>query len=76
MDALRGFSDIIKSPAAAGFEVIVVGHTDNKPISRPQTKQNHPTNWHLSAHRSIAVANVLLRNGYQPERVGVMGCGE
>ena len=76
MEALRGFGEIISSPAAADFEVIVVGHTDNRPIVRPTTKQKHPTNWHLSAHRAISVANVLRKNGYAAERVGVMGYGE
>ena len=76
MEALRGFSEIIKSPAAADFEVIVVGHTDNRPISRPKTKAKHPTNWHLSAHRAISVAYALRKNGYSQERIGVMGYGE
>jgi len=75
-EALKQFSEIIKSPSAEDFEVIVVGHTDNRPISRPQTKEKHPTNWHLSAHRAISVANVLLGNGYDAGRTGVMGCGE
>jgi len=75
-EALRGFADVIKSPAASGFEVIVVGHTDNRPINRPQTKQKHPTNWHLSAHRAISVASVLRDFGYSPKRTGIMGYGE
>lgn len=74
--SLRQFGDIFKSAAAEGFEVIVVGHTDNHPISRAATKQKHPTNWHLSAHRAIAVANSLLKGGCEAQRIGVMGCGE
>ena len=76
MEALRSFADVVKSPAAAGFEVIVVGHTDNTPIVRAPTKAKHPTNWHLSGHRAISVAEVLKRHGYMPERLGVMGYGE
>lgn len=76
MEALRGFTDVIKSQAASEFEVIIVGHTDNTPIVRPKTKQKHPTNWHLSAHRAIAVAGVLGRFGYPSRRMGVMGYGE
>jgi chemotaxis protein MotB len=75
-DALRAFSSVIKSPAAANFEAVIVGHTDNKPIKTEATRQKHPTNWHLSAHRAIAVAEVLLKDGYAPQRVGVLGCGE
>jgi chemotaxis protein MotB len=75
-DALRAFCDVIKSPAAGNFEAIIVGHTDNKPIKTEATRQKHPTNWHLSGHRAIAVAEVLLKDGYAPQRVGVLGCGE
>ncbi len=76
MDGLRGFTDILKSAAAAGFEVIVVGHTDTVPIQKPETRAKHPTNWHLSAHRAIAVGNVLQKFGYPAQRIGVMGCSE
>ncbi|MFQ5495511.1 MAG: OmpA family protein [Phycisphaerae bacterium] len=74
--SVRRFADIIKSDVATDFEVIVVGHTDNTPIVRAATKAKHPTNWHLSAHRAIAVASVLDRSGYSPDRIGIMGVGE
>lgn len=76
MEALRSFTEVIKSSAAADFEVIVVGHTDNRPIVRSATRTKHPTNWHLSSHRAISVAFVLQKNGYPSDRVGVMGYGE
>jgi len=76
MEAMRGFAEVIMSPAASEFEVFVAGHTDNRPIVRPQTKAKHPTNWHLSAHRAISVASVLTNYGYAPRRVSVMGLGE
>lgn len=76
MESLRGFADVLKSAAAADFEAIIVGHTDNRPIQRPGTKEKHPTNWHLSAHRSIAVGTVLQKYGYRSERIGIMGCSE
>jgi chemotaxis protein MotB len=75
-DALRAFSEILNSQAAAGFEVVVVGHTDNRPIVRPETKAKHPTNWHLSTNRAVAVGALLQKNGVAPNRVGVMGCSE
>jgi len=76
IESLNAFTNIMKSPSAAGFEVVVVGHTDNVPIVREATKVKHPTNWHLSAHRAISVASVLRSNGYDPRRIGVMGVGE
>ncbi len=76
LESLRSFAEVLKSAAAADFEVIIVGHTDTRPIQRPGTKEKHATNWHLSAHRSIAVGAVLQKHGYRPERIGVMGCSE
>ena len=73
---MERFASIVKSRSAAGFEVIIVGHTDNRPITKPSTKAKHPTNWHLSAHRAIAVASILLKSGYRSDGIGVMGCGE
>lgn len=74
--SLGDFAEVIKSAAAEGFEVLVVGHTDNRPIVRAETKAKHPTNWHLSAHRAISVSIELARAGYSPTRIGVMGYGE
>jgi len=76
VQSLTGFAQIMKSPAAAGFEVVVVGHTDNVRIGKPDTMTQHPTNWHLSAHRAIAVGNVLQEYGLTPDKIGVMGFGE
>jgi len=76
MNSLRGFVEILKSSAAADFEVVIIGHTDTKPIQRPGTKEKHPTNWHLSSHRAIAVGSVLQKYSYQPNRIAVVGCGE
>jgi chemotaxis protein MotB len=76
LEAMRGFAEVIKSPIASDFEVIVVGHTDSHPIVKTQTKARHPSNWHLSAHRAISVASVLRNHGYPAERIGVMGYGE
>lgn len=76
MGTLKHFTEVLNSPAAADFEVIIVGHTDTTPIKRAETKAKHPTNWHLSAHRAIAVSSELQKNGYSPKRIGVMGYGE
>ncbi len=75
-EPLRRFTEILKSSAAEGFEAIVVGHTDDSPVVRAATKAKHPTNWHLSVHRAIAVAQIIRKNGFAPQRIGVMGFGE
>jgi chemotaxis protein MotB len=74
--SLGGFAEIISSADAAEFDVIIVGHTDDRQPSRETTKRDHPTNWHLSVHRAIAVSDVLQTDGVPETRVGVMGYGE
>jgi chemotaxis protein MotB len=75
-EALGAFAEIVASQAAANFDVIVVGHTDNVPIVRKETKQRHPTNWHLSVHRAISVMSALSKSGVGSSRMGVLGYGE
>jgi chemotaxis protein MotB len=60
---------------AGKYETIVVGHTDDTPISAPATLARHPSNWHLSVHRAIAVKNTLVSAGLPGDRLGVMGYG-
>jgi len=74
--ALKEFADIVKSDAAKDFDVVIVGHTDNVPIVKPETKRKHPTNWHLSVHRAISVLFELVAAGVDPHRLSVMGYGE
>lgn len=74
--ALREFAEIVASAKAAGFDVIVVGHTCNTPIKKAATLAEHKTNWHLSAHRSISVMNALASYGVPETKMGVMGYGE
>jgi chemotaxis protein MotB len=71
--ALTKLAAIIDSPAAAKFEAQIIGHTDNVRISRPETMAKHPTNWHLSVHRAIAVKDVLEKGGVTPLRMMVGG---
>jgi chemotaxis protein MotB len=73
---LGDFAKIMEMPDASGFDAIVVGHTDNVRIAKAATRAMHPTNWHLSVHRSISVMDILKNAGVAPERMGVMGYGE
>jgi len=66
---------ILNSPATSRYEVRIVGHTDSVPIKRAATKQKHPTNWHLSVHRAIAVRDALQSAGVSSTRTGVSGYG-
>lgn len=71
--SLNRLAGILASPELAEFEAIIVGHTDSTPITKPETQAQHPTNWHLSVHRSIAVKDALVDAGVPPTRMGVMG---
>jgi chemotaxis protein MotB len=73
--SLSALSRILMAPAAAGYDIRVIGHTDTQRISAG-TAQKHPTNWHLSTHRAISVGNVLIRDGVEPTRVECAGRGE
>ena len=66
----------LNSKDAINFEIRVIGHTDNVPIKRPATRAKHPTNTHLSVHRSIAVRDALVSDGVSPNRTQVAGYGQ
>lgn len=75
-DAHAGLTDlagVLSSSDLADYEMIVIGHTDAAPITKPETLEKHPTNWHLSVHRAIAVKDVLVKAGLPATRLGVMG---
>jgi chemotaxis protein MotB len=76
-DVIARFAQILNSAAAANYELMVVGHTDNQRVSNPRTiAQGHKDNWFLSAHRAIAVSEDLQRDQVSPSRIEVAGCAE
>ncbi len=74
--AVKSLCGILNSEEAKKFDVIVAGHTDDIPIMKPATRAKHPTNWHLSAHRAIAVLNMMASNNIESKRMSVQGFGE
>jgi chemotaxis protein MotB len=75
-NGVKSLCTILNSSEAAKFDVIIAGHTDDIPILKPATKAKHPTNWHLSAHRSISVLNIMTANSISTKRLSVRGFGE
>jgi chemotaxis protein MotB len=73
---LSKVASILNTSDARDLEVRVVGHTDNVPIRRSSTAAQHPTNVHLSAHRSISVRDALVTDGIDSNRFMVAGYGE
>jgi chemotaxis protein MotB len=72
--AIQRFSQILNSAGASGYELMVAGHTDNTRVTRAETiKEGNFDNWYLSAHRAIAVAAELVRDGVHKSRIGVAG---
>jgi len=67
---------ILNSEPGKKFDIIIAGHTDDLRISKPATREKHPTNWHLSAHRAISVLDIMTNNQIVPERISVRGFGE
>ncbi len=49
--------------------VVVEGHTDDAPVSRPRTVELFTDNWGLSAARSAAVVRALQAAGLSPQRL-------
>jgi len=74
--AIKSLCGILNSEQAKGFDVLIAGHTDDAKISKPATRERHPTNWHLSSDRAIAVLAEMEKNNVAPERMSVRGFGE
>ena len=72
--AIARFAQILNSAAAAGYELMVAGHTDNQRVSNPETiRRGHLDNWYLSSHRAISVSNELQKQGISTARLAVVG---
>lgn len=64
--------EIIRLTEDFPYELVIEGHTDDSPIKT----ERFPTNWHLSASRSIAVLRYLSEAGdIEPSRIGAAGYG-
>jgi len=76
IEAIKLLCGILSSEEGKEFDAIIAGHTDDIRIGQPATRAKHPTNWHLSAHRAIAVLNVMTGNQIDPKRLSIRGFGE
>lgn len=72
---LGALANICSSELAQDCRILIVGHTDDVRIVQPETKAKHPTNWHLSVDRALAVME-LLQKSMPEDRLAVMGFGE
>ncbi len=75
-ETLDDLAHFLKSPEAAELRVMIVGHTDTRPIAKRPTRDKYPDNWHLSAARALAVADYLRHRGVRDDQLGVAGYGQ
>jgi chemotaxis protein MotB len=52
----------------SGHQIVVIGHTDNKPIRTTLAKQ-YPSNWELAGARAASVVRLFARAGLQSKRM-------
>lgn len=70
---LKDFAGLMNSADTQGFSILVVGHTDDKPIKLSGLAARHKTNWELSAHRATQVVRRLSKYGVAEYRMGAAG---
>ena len=70
---LAEFAQIVNTGDVGQFSVLVVGHTDDKPIKAGGLAARHATNWELSAHRATQVVRRLAKFGVAEHRMGAAG---
>jgi chemotaxis protein MotB len=69
---LAEMGDLLTEPRYLGFNVEVLGHTDDDPISTPR----FPSNWELAAGRSIAVIRFFQAMKVESDRMRAVSYGE
>ncbi|GJQ29941.1 MAG: hypothetical protein HBSAPP03_18250 [Phycisphaerae bacterium] len=74
--AIGALAQILTSSSAAGYDVVIEGHTDSQRLANPVTLREHKTNRHLSAHRAVSVTSELAKLGVMNERLLAAGWGE
>lgn len=70
------FAEILKSPEASKYDILVAGHADNQPVSAGTAQRGHKDNWYLSAHRALSVAEALRKQGVDGRKLAAAGFGD
>jgi chemotaxis protein MotB len=52
----------------SSHQILVIGHTDNKPI-RPVLAKRYPSNWELAGARAASVVRLFARSGLSNKRM-------
>jgi len=75
VQSLRNLARALQSPELSDLRVVVVGHTDSRPVAGRPLRDESPTNLHLSAARALAVADCLREAGLSEDRLSIVGLG-
>ncbi len=75
-EAIKKLADVLNREDAAKYEVQVVGHTDDVPVTSAANKARFMDNWGLSAGRGQAVLHELRDGGVKEDRLALVGYGE
>lgn len=73
--AIARLARVLNDGRAQNFDVLVIGHTDNVPVTSTTGRQIHIDNRGLSSNRGDAVARVLETSGVAAARVTSGGRG-
>jgi outer membrane protein OmpA-like peptidoglycan-associated protein len=72
---LTEFTQLMRSPAADGLKIMVVGHTDAQGVGKKPVREKFGDNFQISTARAVAVADHLKKEGLSEQRIGVAGLG-
>jgi chemotaxis protein MotB len=73
--ALAKVAGQLTSMAAQGYEIDVVGNTDDVPIG-PELAERYPTNWELAGARAALVVRYLQESGVDPTKLEAISGGQ
>lgn len=74
--AITRLANVLNDGRARGFDILVIGHTDNVPVTSATGRQLHIDNRGLSSNRGDAVARVLETSGIAATRITSGGRGD
>ena len=72
---LGEFVEVLTAPEAGDLKVMVVGHTDDRPVAKKPARDLFADNFRLSTARALAVADRMRTLGLANNRIGVAGFG-
>lgn len=59
----------------SGHQILVIGHTDSKPIRATLAKQ-YPSNWELAGARAASVVRLFARSGLSSKRMNAVSVAD